>query len=271
MIAYGADTVFSLFAPELAQFRVDLYADALLNFVKQRRPGALLATADASGRILAPYLAQLLRTGLTADCTVIQFDAQTGLLDQTRPAIGGSVMATIRCPDFRPQMATVRPHSFRPLVPDFSRIGDIVPIPVSVGQPSRITILDVTEPPEQFSIQDAKRIVAVGRGFRRKENVALAETLAHRLNAAIGGSREAVDRGWLDYSAQIGLSGKTVMPDLYVALGISGAIQHLAGMQTARKIVAVNRDPDAQIFKVADLAIVGDLFQILPALIERVK
>ncbi len=269
VISYGADTVYRLFSPQFTQFRVDIYAQSLLNFINQSRPRVLIAAADSIGRILTPYLAQQLRTGLTADCTSIHLDTQTGLLDQTRPAIGGSIMATIRCPNNQPQMATVRPHSYRPLSPDWNRTGEIVPIPAFNSQPSRITILDVVQPPEQFSIQNAKRIVAVGRGFRRKENIALATAFAKQLNAAVGGSREAVDRGWLEYPAQIGLSGKTVMPDLYIALGISGAIQHLAGMQTARKIVAVNRDPNAQIFKVADLAIVGDLFQILPALMER--
>ena len=208
--------------------------------------------------------------GLTADCTLLEIDAGTGNLLQTRPAIGGNILATIECPDHRPQMATVRPRSTVPAAPVEGRRGEIVRTPVAAELlESRVTRLGFERDAEENELGDADVVVSVGRGIKRAENIARIMPLVDALGAALGASRDVVDRGWLSYPHQVGLSGKTVSPKLYIALGISGAIQHLAGIGTAETIVAVNADPDAQIFRVADFGIVGDLFEVVPALTER--
>ena len=272
LIRFGADRVFVLESKKFTDFLLDLYADALCGIFGQQRPFVLLFAADSFGRTLAPYCAMRLHTGLTADCTELSFDKETGLLLQTRPAIGGNIMATIQCADHRPQMATVRPHSFRPLPIDKNRQGEIFRLSIHTDlKESRITVHETIHAKPEQSIQDADRIVVVGRGLRRPENLSAVFQFAETINAAVGGTREVIDRGWLPYSCQIGLSGRTVMPKLYIGLGVSGAIQHLAGMQTSGTIVAVNKDPEAQIFKIADFGIVGDLMDILPFLINKFK
>lgn len=272
LLHYGADRVWVLESPEFAEFIPDLQAEVLCSFVREQSPAVVLFVADSVGRTLAPYCAMRLHTGLTADCTQLAIDRESGLLLQTRPAIGGNIMATIQCAFHRPQMATVRPHSFRPLPPDPQRKGVINRMPVVIDHDSvRMTVQRQPNDHAELSIQDAERIVVVGRGLRSTENLPAIFQFAKTIHAAVGATREAVDRGWLPYACQIGLSGKTVTPKLYIGLGVSGAIQHLAGMQTAETIVAVNKDPDAQIFKTANFGIVGDLMDVLPALTDQLK
>ena len=219
-----------------------------------------------------PYVAAKADAGLTADCTVLDIEPETGNLLQTRPAIGGNILATIKTPCHRPQMATVRPRSTKPAPRQPGRKGRIIRRPApSELLGSRMRRVDFIPSTDQHGLQDADIVVAVGRGIKKGENVKLVAPLVQALGAALGASRDAVDRGWLSYPHQIGLSGKTVTPKLYLGLGVSGSIQHLAGMQTSETIVAVNSDPDAQIFRVADFGIVGDLFDVVPVLVERIK
>ncbi len=272
LVACGADHVLAVEDPALAYFRVRPYAACLTALIRKRRPEILLAGATTLGRTLLPYVAARVRAGLTADCTGLDIDPETGGLLQTRPAIGGNILATIVTPEARPQMATVRPHSRppAPAVPGRSgRIERVSPAPARWAAPcERIDFTPIGEGP---GIQDAEIVVAAGRGIGKAENLKLVRELADLLGAAVGASRDVVDRGWLGYPHQVGLSGKTISPRLYLALGVSGAIQHLAGIQTAEHIVAVNQDPEAQIFQVAELGVVGDLFEVVPALIRRLR
>lgn len=265
----GADRVVAIEAAELAHFDCERYALCLLDVIRERDPEIFIAAATTTGRTLMPYLAIKANTGLTADCTGLEIDKPTGLLLQTRPAIGGNVMATIRTPSHRPQMATVRPRSTAPAPRSPGRKSVIEKRhPAGEALKSRVRRIGFIPREESHDIAEADRIVCVGRGVKKAEGVGVARRLAERLGAAVGGTRDAVDRGWLSYPHQIGLSGKTVAPTLYVGLGISGAIQHIAGMQTAGTIVAVNTDPDAWIFRFADFGIVGDLFDAIPAIID---
>jgi len=273
LIFRGADKVYTVNHAKLGVFRVDPYARIVEALIEKYRPEILLASATTMGRTLMPVLAAKIHTGLTADCTELDIEPSSRLLLQTRPAIGGNVMATIKTPEHRPQMATVRPKSKKPLSRDPSRKGEIVE--VHFGEEhlySRVKRLsfepDVTS---EAPIQDADIVVAGGKGLKDKKNFDLVFDLAEALNGAVGASRPAVDQGWIPYSHQVGLSGKSVTPRLYVALGISGSAAHLAGMSSADVIVAVNKDPGANIFKVADFGIVGDLFEIVPAFLERLN
>jgi len=273
LILHGADRVYLVAHPSLEHFIVENYAAVLANLISKYRPGIILAGATSSGRTLMPYVAVRIKAGLTADCTDLDIEEGTGNLLQTRPAIGGNIMATIKTPEHRPQMATVRPRSTRPAARDERRVGEIVRIDFDMdwfdGRVERVGFRQVEG--EDVNLQDADIIVAGGKGLKKAENVEVLKRLAGLLGAAVGCSREVVDRGWMSYPHQVGLSGKTVTPKLYIAAGISGAIQHLAGMKTADTIVAINKDPDAAIFKVADFGIAGDLFAVIPALCERIE
>ena len=273
LILRGADRVYVVKAPALEHFMVEPYANIMEYLIKTHEPEILIAGATTTGRTLMPYLAVKVKTGLTADCTGLDIEEGTGNLLQTRPAIGGNIMATIKTPDHRPQMATVRPKSTLPLDRMESRKGEVVPVQVPEDLlKSRVERLGFRSTKnEEANIEDADKIVSGGRGLKKGENFALIRKLAETLGAAVGASRDAVDRGWISYPHQVGLSGKTVMPKLYVAVGISGSIQHLAGMKTSDTIVAINNDPDAQIFQVADFGVVGDLFEVVPALIEELE
>jgi electron transfer flavoprotein alpha subunit len=272
LIDRGADRVIAIEAPELARFTVEPYAACLQRLVVERRPEILLAGATSTGRTLMPYVAVKLHAGLTADCTGLDIEEGAGNLLQTRPAIGGNILATIKTPERRPQMATVRPRSTPPAALQPGRRGEILrlPAPPECLQ-SRVEHLGFIPNESAHSLQEADLIVSVGRGIKKAENIARVEMLADALGAALGASRDVVDRGWLSYPHQVGLSGKTVSPRLYVAVGISGAIQHLAGMQTSETVVAINSDPDAPIFGVADFGIVGNLFDVLPVLTDRLR
>lgn len=268
----GADKVYLVERPELAFYLNDIYANVLIYLIKKYDPEILLAGATTTGRSVLPYVAGRIRTGLTADCTEFDIEEGTGNLLQTRPAIGGNIMATIKTPDYRPQMATVRPKS-TPIPPrDESRKGVIIEVSIPdellKGRETKLAFRPLDNADE--NIEEADRVVAGGRGFKKGENFKILSDLAHRVHAAVGASRDAVDRGWAEYPQQIGLSGKTVVPKLYMGFGISGAIQHLAGMKTAETIVVVNNDPEAQIFHVADFGIIGDLFDVIPELINEI-
>ncbi|MCK5843353.1 MAG: electron transfer flavoprotein subunit alpha/FixB family protein [Victivallales bacterium] len=266
LLERGADHVVCVDAPELEYFLIEPYAACMLDLMEKHKPETILAGATSTGRTLLPYVAVKSNSGLTADCTELEYEKGTGNLMQTRPAIGGNIMATIKTPDHRPQMATVRPKSTPPAPIIGTRTGDITFAPPPPNLVSRIERMKTIPYEEELSIQDAEKVVVVGRGIKKAENLPLIKAFADKIGAALGASRDVVDRGWLSYPHQIGLSGKTITPELYIGIGVSGAIQHLAGMQTAKQIIAVNSDPDAQIFKVADLGMVGDLFELIPEL-----
>ncbi len=270
---HGADRVFYFDDPAVEQFQDDIYTACLVDLVREKRPRILLAGATAMGRAFIPRIAAILETGLTADCTGLDIDAETGLLRQTRPTFGGNIMATILCRERRPQMATVRPHVFKKGAPRAGRKAEIIRMGLD-GKPksSRVKILEFIEDvTERIKIEEADIIVSGGRGLGKAENFKIIRDLAEVLGAAVGASRAAVDEGWIPYSHQVGQTGKTVCPKLYIACGISGAVQHLAGMQTSECIVAINEDPNAPIFSVATYGIVGDLFEIVPMLTQRIK
>jgi electron transfer flavoprotein alpha subunit len=273
LIRYGADLVAVVESEHLSGFQAETFSNVLTALVKQYEPQIILAGATVNGRTLMPHAAMRLRAGLTADCTGLDIEEETGNLLQTRPAIGGNILATIKTPEARPQMATVRPRSTLPLPADPSRKGKIQRIDFEPEWlDRRVKRLEVRKnQAEEVNIQAADIIVSGGRGMKKGDNFALLEELAELLGGAVGASREAVDRGWVTYPHQVGLSGKTVVPSLYLAAGISGAIQHLAGMKTSETIVAINKDPQAPILQVADFGIVGDLFQVLPQLNRRLK
>jgi electron transfer flavoprotein alpha subunit len=272
LISRGADRVLVMEHPILATFLCEPYAACIAEVVGREKPEILIAGATSTGRTVMPYLAIRINTGLTADCTVLDIDSATGELLQTRPAIGGNIMATIRTPRHRPQMATVRPRSTKAAPVQTGRSGEIVRFPIPLGcLKSRVRKLADKLQQEEMGLAEADVVVCVGRGIKKAENLPLAERLAAALGGVVGATRDVVDRGWMEYPAQIGLSGKTITPRLYVGLGASGTIQHLAGMQTAETIVAVNRDPEAQIFRVADFGIVGDLFEVVPVLMDELK
>jgi len=273
LIYHGADVVYVIDHPRLQFFAPDVFSNVLEKLVRELRPEVFIASATTYGRTLMPMLAARIGTGLTADCTGLDIDPDTGLLIQIRPAIGGNVMAVIKTPEHRPQMATVRPRSKKPLPRDESRRGEIVvkEFPDELYM-SRIGFIEfVKDKTPDLPIQEADVIVSGGKGLKSAENFSLLYELASLLNGAVGASRQAVDMGWIPYSHQVGLSGKTVNPRLYIAIGISGAAQHLAGISSAGTIVAINNDPTANIFKVCDFGIVGDLFEIVPILIKRLR
>ncbi len=273
LIARGADQVYVVDHPALAHFLVQPHAAALQHLVETYRPEVIIAAATTTGRTVMPYLASKVHAGLTADCTGLHIDPETGGLLQTRPAIGGNVLATIQTPTARPQMATVRPKSRPPAPVDPARTGRVIRVEVPEELLQTSVRFEAFEPyaSQEVAIEEADVIVAGGRGLRSEQSFALIERLATMLGGSVGASRAAVDRGWQPYARQIGLSGKTVSPELYVACGISGAIQHLAGMQTAKHILAINADPEAEIFQMADLGVVGDLFEVIPAVIEKLQ
>lgn len=272
LIARGADVVVAVESPQLEHFLVEPYSACMEGLIRQYKPEILLAGATSLGRTLMPYLAVKIFAGLTADCTGLDIEPETGNLLQTRPAIGGNILATIKTPNHRPQMATVRPHSTPPAQPQPGRNGQIIRLPAPASAlGSRVSHKGFVPSTERHALQDAEIVVVAGRGIKKAENVTIVQQLADALGAALGATRDVVDRGWLSYPHQVGLSGKTISPKIYIGVGVSGSIQHLAGMQTAQTIIAINKDPDAQIFKVADYGIIGDLFDVVPALTVRVR
>ncbi|OGP72549.1 MAG: electron transfer flavoprotein subunit alpha, partial [Deltaproteobacteria bacterium RBG_13_58_19] len=273
LLSAGADKVYLVDDPCLADFVEEPYTDALTQLARRFQPEIILAGATYAGRAFIPQVAAALKTGLTADCTAFAIDPEQRLLLQTRPAFGGNIMATIITPRTYPQMATARPGVFKALSPGSSPDGQVIRVEWSPQEnlgKSRF-LKTVEEIKERVPLAEAEVIVAGGRGLKEAKNFRLLEELADLLGGAVGATRGAVDAGWIAYPHQIGQTGKTVSPKLYIACGLSGAAQHLVGMQSSDFIVAINKDPAAPIFKIADVGLVGDLFEILPALIQEIK
>ncbi len=270
LIAHGADRVVVINDPALEVYTTEYYTQALCAAVNSYPPDILLIGATAVGRDLGPRVAARLHTGLTADCTALEIDPDSGNLLMTRPAFGGNLMATIICPEHRPQMATVRPGVMVRALRDDNRQGEIIHLDVKLQMNRRCVIVEevIMKASKKVDIQQARVLVSGGRGVGGAEGFKLLEELAVSLGGEVAASRAAVDAGWLDKESQVGQTGKTVRPGLYFAVGISGAIQHLAGMEESDFIIAINKDPQAPIFSVADAGIVGDYSRILPKLIE---
>ena len=273
LIYRGADRVYVVDNPALEYFRADPYSRILTALVEEYRPEVFIASATTMGRTIMPICSVKLGTGLTADCTGLEMDLKERLLIQTRPAVGGNIIAAIKTPSCRPQMSTVRPKSKRPLPVDESRRGEVIVKEFnSEYLGSRVKRIDfLRDETVGTPIQDADIIVSCGKGLKDGKNLKLINELAELLGGSIGASRKAVDFGWVSYFHQVGLSGKTVSPKLYIACGISGAVQHLAGMSSAETIIAINSDSEADIFNVSDFGVVGDMFEVIPLLIEKIK
>lgn len=272
-ICYGADSAIVVDGPEYEYYTTDAFAGALSTLIEKYKPETLMIGATNNGRDMGPRVSCRIQTGLTADCTGIDIDEETGNIAWTRPTFGGNLMAVIMCPDHRPQMGTVRPGVFKKGAYDESRTGEIIHEEIHIpAEQIRTTLVErVQEVAEAINLEEAEIIVSGGRGMGSAENFKLLEELASVLGATVGCSRAVVDAGWMPHVRQVGQSGKTVAPKLYIAVGISGAIQHLAGIAGADTVVAINKDPDAPIFEVADYGIVGNLNEVVPALTAAFK
>ena len=269
LIAHGADKVYLVKNEALRFFRDEPYTHIISELIKDYQPLAVLFGATSVGRSLAPRLAARLHTGLSADCTTLEL-RDNGILIQTRPAFGGNLFASILCPYTHPQMATVRPKVMQPLTADGKRQGQVIEKPFDLtGLKIRTQVLDFVEQVNQIAVDEADIVVAAGYGVGSLEGLALVKELADAYGAALGVTRKLVDEGWISYEHQIGQTGKTIGPKLYIACGISGAVQHIVGISSSKTIVAINHDPDAVIFRIADFGIEGDLHEIIPLLIER--
>ena len=270
LFEYGADKVYYASHPELKTYNTDAYNKAIYSAILKYKPEIVLLGATHIGRDLGPCLAVQCGTGLTADCTKLDIDPEDKKLMQTRPAFGGNLMATILCPNHRPQMSTVRPGVMQKPERVAGKKGERIDLTVSFKDGDiRAKVLEVVKGlKEQVSLTDAKVIVSGGAGLGGPDGFKVIKQLADRLGGVVGSSRAAVDAGWIDHAHQVGQTGTTVKPEIYFACGISGAIQHLAGMQTSGIIVAINKNENAPIFEVADYGIVGDLYKVIPALIE---
>jgi len=273
LIASGADKVYFADGPELEQFREDVYGHVLEELIREFKPEVVLAGATAIGRSFIPQVANVLNTGLTADCTQLSIRREDGMLLQTRPAFGGNIMATIECPHSRPQMATVRPKVMKPAQPDPDRQGEMIRyVPSEQSLTSKVEVLEsVRSELDNVNIQEVEILISGGRGLDSEKGFELIRELADELGGAVAASRAAVDAGWISYPHQVGQTGKTVCPKLYIACGISGAIQHAVGMQSAKTIVAINKDENAPICDIATYSLIGDLFDIVPLLTSKIR
>lgn len=270
LASYGADKVFISQSPVLEHYRTEAYGDVVVELVKTYKPEIVLSGATTQGRDLAGFAATLLETGLTADCTGLDIDENGNLL-QTRPAFGGNIMATILCPNTRPQMSTVRPKVF-PIPEKTDKKAEVINFDFDFSKITiRTEVLEYLPFEEKISLADAEIIVSGGRGLGKPENFEIVKEFADAIGAAVGASRAAVDAGWISYEHQVGQTGKTVRPKIYIACGISGSVQHLAGMKHSDIIIAINKDPEAPIFKVASYGIVGDVMTIIPLMTKELK
>jgi electron transfer flavoprotein alpha subunit len=271
--AAGSDKVYLVDAAELAQYNTDGYTATLFDLITNYKPSVILMGATNDGRDFGARVACRVGTGLTADCTGLGIDEATGLVSWTRPAFGGNIMATIICPDHRPQMGTIRPSVFKKPILDYNKKGEVIHVPSKVkAEDMRTKLIEMIHVcTVSCNLEEADIIVSGGRGLCKPENFTLVEDLANVLGASVGASRAAVDAGWKPALHQVGQTGKTVGPKIYFACGISGAIQHLAGMSSSDLVIAINKDPDAPIFKMADFGIVGDVMEVLPILTEEFK
>ncbi|HUT73339.1 MAG TPA: electron transfer flavoprotein subunit alpha [Armatimonadota bacterium] len=273
-IAHGADRVYLVDDPVLAHYRTEAYLRGMVRLVAKHRPEIMLLGATTTGRDLAGAVATSLRTGLTADCTGLTIDPQSKLLEQTRPAYGGNIMATILCERRRPQMATVRPRVLPLPEPDDARQGEIVREELGLTEDEvAVKLIEYVreEAQDEARLEEAQVIVAGGRGLGGPKGFEMLQELAETLHGVVAASRAAVDSGWRPHSFQVGQTGKTVRPRIYFACGISGAVQHLVGMQTSDVIIAINRDPSAPIFQTATYGIVGDVYEVVPALTRAAR
>lgn len=278
VIAYGADQVYLAEHKELENYRTLPYTRIISDLIKKEKPEVVIYGASTTGRDLAPRIAARIETGLTADCTELEIDDYEDkqgnkyekTLLQKRPAFGGNIFATIVSPDHKPHMATVRPGVMDMLEKDTKRKGKVITVKPKIAKDDLVAVVEeITRQKKSVNLADAKIIISGGRGVGGAEGFDVIRKFADYLGAEVGASRATVDAGWIDYSHQVGQTGQTVKPELYIACGISGAIQHMAGMKSSRKIIAINKDKEAPIFKIADYGIVGDLFQVIPKLIEK--
>lgn len=270
---HGADKVILVDGPEYKHYSTDAYAIALCTLVEKYGPTSMLIGATNNGRDLGPRVSCRLHTGLTADCTGLDIDEESGNVAWTRPAFGGNLMATILCPDHRPQIGTVRPGVFKKSKAGEAK-AEVIKEDIHVaGDQIRTQVIELIKEMggENVDLEGAEIIVSGGRGVGGPEGFDTIKALADALGATVGASRAAVDAGWIAHAHQVGQTGKTVGPKLYIACGISGAIQHLAGMSSSDVVVAINKDPDAPIFDVADYGVVGNLFEVLPVLVDEIK
>ncbi|HBM16315.1 MAG TPA: electron transfer flavoprotein subunit alpha [Lentisphaeria bacterium] len=271
LLEWGVDKVFSYDYKELKFFKIEPYTNVFCDFVAKVKPSVVLVGGTNLGRSLAPRVAATIKTGLTADCTLLDIQSNSDL-DQIRPAFGGNIMAHIRTPQHRPQFATVRYKVF----PTPERLkkenAEVVQCTIDTEKlSSRIVILDVKPKPKTLNIEEAEVIIAVGRGFKKREDLAMAEELAELLGGHVASSRPLIESGWIDSHKQIGLSGRTVKPKLIITCGISGSIQFRSGMSNSDVIMAINKDKNAPIFQIAHYAIIGDVYELIPKLIEKIK
>lgn len=268
----GAQKVYLVQNDNLQNYSTELYAKSACDAIMQKNPSIVLIGATTLGRDLAPRISARLNTGLTADCTGLDINEQ-GLLAATRPTFGGNLMATILCKVARPQMATVRPKVLPKADPDPSNVAEVERLNFELNPSEiKVKILECIDACKGgCKIEDAEIIVAGGRGIKNAEGFKVLEELADALGGAVAASRACVDSGWRGHCDQVGQTGKTVCPKVYIACGISGAIQHVAGMNSSDVIIAINKDPEAPIFQMATYGIVGDLFEVVPALTEELK
>lgn len=273
IIEHGADKVYILDHPVFEHFVDEAYAAAMRDLILQEKPNKLLMPASIIGRSFASRVAIMAKTGITADATEFSIDPKTRMMHSTRPSFGGNLMATILCEKNRPEMATVRPMSFARTPRQAGRQGKVIQVPVEPAKWHIRTKFVRFQPEEktQIDITSAEKIVAGGRGLGKQEGFKLIEEFAKSIGAAVGASRPTVDAGWISYRHQVGLTGRTVRPKLYVACGVSGQIQHLAGMSSAEVIVAINKDPDATLMKMATLSVEGDLYELIPLIIKEIQ
>lgn len=269
---YAVDRIYAVEHPVLSNYRTMPYVESASSLIRKYRPEIVLIGATSTGRDLAGSLATELGTGLTADCTGLDIEIETRSLLQTRPAFGGNIMATIKSSNHRPQMATVRPKVFPMPFMGEKRPIEVVKDKIHLSEENQRTrILEWIPAEDGVDIIDADIIVSGGRGMGKPENLSMLHDLAGLLDGAVGASRAVVDAGWMEYPHQVGQTGRTVRPALYIACGISGAVQHLAGMKTSETIIAINRDPDAPIFNVATYSFVGDVLEIIPKVVNELK
>jgi len=270
---YGPEKVYVVDSPLLEPYVNEPYTKALTHVIKETLPDVVLIGATSLGRDLAPRVSSRLHTGLTADCTSLDIDQATNQLLMTRPAFGGNLMATIICPDHRPQMSTVRPGVMIKPDPNINASFERIEVDCDLLQSDvNVTVLETVKTKEKrIKIEDANVLVSAGRGIGKQENMGNVEMLASLLKGEVSGTRAVIENGWLDKDRQVGQTGKTVRPDLYVACGISGAIQHTTGMEESKLVISINRNPNAPIFEVSDIGIVGDVNKVLPELIKQLK
>lgn len=269
----GADVVLAVDDARLVEFADDTYANVLVRLIRKHKPEIVLCGATARGRAMIPRVAVHVNAGLTADCTGLEIEPETGLLLQTRPAFGGNIIATIKCTDHRPQMATVRPRVMAEPEPQPGRTGELIRETLEPAEATGLirVIEAVRNAGDSVRLADADFIVTGGRALGGRKGFDLLKEFADLVGGAVGATRAAVDAGWIDYAHQVGQTGQTVQPKCYLAAGVSGQVQHLVGMQSSDIIIAINKNPDSPMMKLADYAIEGDLFEVLPAMMEEIR